>query len=311
MALDTANALTSLSNAKDYLGIGTAAYQVTDIECLGNAAGSLSGKYWLLSSTTVDYYVWYDISDGSVDPAVSGRTGIEVDIAGNKPAASVATSTKAVIDALGAFGASVSGPVVTVTNAVAGEVSQPLDGDTGFNIVVVTRGETGDSGHDESINQHINRASWELNTLTGRQLLARDLTEYYDGDGSDLLILRQWPINSVTSIYIDAGRSYGSDTLVSSDDYAYYDVRGTVGFDGASLTPGMQSVKITYNAGYTTIPPDIEGACLQMVAIDHKRETEKRVGVLSRSDELGGSITYVFDTPFVDRVVAKYARKYR
>lgn len=32
------------------------------------------GEYWLISSTTVDYYIWY----GTTDPAVAGKTGIQV-----------------------------------------------------------------------------------------------------------------------------------------------------------------------------------------------------------------------------------------
>ncbi len=311
MALDTANALTSLNKAREYLGYGIAAAQVTDVECVGNAAGSLSGKYFLISSTTVDYYVWYDISDGSADPAVSGRTGIEINIAGNKPAASVATSTKAVIDALAAFGATTSGPFVTITNAVSGEVSQPVDGDTGFNIVVQTVGATGDSSHDTEVGDHINRASWYLNTMTGRLLLSRTLTEHYDGDGTDMLIVNQYPVTTITSINIDSGRDYAAGTVVDSGDYMKYGDSGMIAFDGVTLTPGRQSIKIVYVAGYIVIPHDIEMACLQILAIDHMREDKNAFGISSRTDELGGSITFTQEDVLVNNVIAKYKRKYR
>ena len=40
----------------------------------------LSGKYFFISSSTTDYYVWYNIDNLTPDPAVVGRTGIEVNL---------------------------------------------------------------------------------------------------------------------------------------------------------------------------------------------------------------------------------------
>lgn len=49
--------------------------------CLSlDAATITGGEHFLISSSTTDYYVWFDLNDGSVDPAVAGRTAIEVDI---------------------------------------------------------------------------------------------------------------------------------------------------------------------------------------------------------------------------------------
>lgn len=42
------------------------------------AATGLAGKYFFISSTTTDYYVWFKESGGGADPAIGGRTGIEI-----------------------------------------------------------------------------------------------------------------------------------------------------------------------------------------------------------------------------------------
>ncbi len=72
-------------------------------DCIVVEAGSvgLSAKYFTFSSSTVDYYVWYN-TGASVDPALAGKTGIEVEILATDTQAAVATA------------------VVTAVNAVAG-----------------------------------------------------------------------------------------------------------------------------------------------------------------------------------------------
>lgn len=40
----------------------------------------LAGEYFLLSNTTTDYYVWFKVNGSGSDPAVGGRTGIQIDL---------------------------------------------------------------------------------------------------------------------------------------------------------------------------------------------------------------------------------------
>lgn len=44
------------------------------------AASALGGKYILFSNTTTSYYLWFKYNGTGADPAVAGRTGIEVDL---------------------------------------------------------------------------------------------------------------------------------------------------------------------------------------------------------------------------------------
>lgn len=118
----------------------TGAVEVTPVTCPGDSSGSLSGTYWLLNSPTEFYYVWYDVDNNSTDPEISGRVGIEVDIATGNAATTVATNTATAIATLVNFGATPSGTLVTVTNADEGNVIDAIDGNAGVTIGSITQG---------------------------------------------------------------------------------------------------------------------------------------------------------------------------
>jgi hypothetical protein len=54
------------------------------------AAAGLAGLYFLFSSTTGSYYVWFKVDGTGADPAVGGRTGILIDLASTQAASDVA-----------------------------------------------------------------------------------------------------------------------------------------------------------------------------------------------------------------------------
>ncbi len=71
--------------------------QVTRVLFHPDVAGSLNNTYWEMSSPTVDYYIWYNVNSAGTDPAVIGKTGIEVDIATGATAIAVKSATDAAI----------------------------------------------------------------------------------------------------------------------------------------------------------------------------------------------------------------------
>ena len=117
--------------------------EITAITCEADVAGSLNSKYWLCSSINTDYYVWYDINGAGVDPAIAGRTGIQVSAATSAAAAIIAAATAAAITAVDDFGAVVASAVVTVTNTNNGIVTDATDGDTGWSVApnVIIQGQ--------------------------------------------------------------------------------------------------------------------------------------------------------------------------
>ncbi len=73
--------------------------EVSDVTLAADSAGSLNSTYWTFNSAgdLYGYYVWYNINSAGVDPAVTGRTGIEVAGATNASANTLATATRAAI----------------------------------------------------------------------------------------------------------------------------------------------------------------------------------------------------------------------
>lgn len=94
---------------------------VQTVTQVADVAGSLNSKYWYINSTTTGYYVWYNINGAGVDPAIAGRTGIQVAAATNDSAATICAALKTAIDAVaGVFSSGSATTSLTITNTVAG-----------------------------------------------------------------------------------------------------------------------------------------------------------------------------------------------
>jgi len=174
------------------------------------------------------------------------------------------------------------------------------------------------SAEEEEVDLMINAASTRAADMSGRgvdengysRLLSTSRTEYYDGDGTDTLLLRAYPVTTVATIYVDTGRDYDSDDLLDSGDYVYYGMDGTVKTDGALFASGNKSVKVTYTGGYTTVPYDLQLATKELVMFWYKRNTDKRVGVSSVN--VGDkSTSYETDIPKSVTAVFQRYRDYR
>lgn len=137
----------------------------------------------------------------------------------------------------------------------------------------------------------INATSQWVKNYLNRNFVSTSHTEYYNGDGSDILMLKNIPIVSVTTIHDDTDRVYGSDTLVSATNYIVMKESGFIkAWDlYGSWTPGTANIKAVYTAGYTTgdagtMPYDLRLAVLRI--LDHQWRqgfTHRRLDVSSES----------------------------
>lgn len=113
---------------------------------VANTANALEDTYLDLNLIGFDfaedqYYVWFNGGTGT-DPAISGKTAIEVTLTSGDTAAQVAAKIKTGIDADNVpVIVSVSGSVVTITNQVQGAITAETDsGSSGFSLEVGTVG---------------------------------------------------------------------------------------------------------------------------------------------------------------------------
>lgn len=112
--------------------------EITDIITVADVSSSLNSKYFTISSPTTDYYVWYS-DGGGVDPAPGG-TAIPITFTTDDTADTIASLTQTAITGLPDFSASVITNTVTVTNAATGDVTNAADTDTTFTVTVSTQG---------------------------------------------------------------------------------------------------------------------------------------------------------------------------
>lgn len=178
--------------------------------------------------------------------------------------------------------------------------------------------------HDTLLEKLIDRATGLIENFTNRNLKARDYhydsaedaydpdNAVLDGNGADRLILPQRPINSVTTlrvneIEIDARESvYECGYVIDKKD-------GVILLSGYLFTRGIKNVEMAYNAGYATVPDDLEQATIEQAAWMFKQSTagSALLGEVSRSLPDGSISFSAADLlPQVKRALEKYRARF-
>lgn len=137
---------------------------------------------------------------------------------------------------------------------------------------------------DAILNRILSAADAFVKSYCGRLLEATTLTELHSTiQGQVVLMLDEYPVNSITSLHDDIDRTYGADTLIAATDYIVDKVEGIIKLDGIYFYAGLQNVQVVYNAGYVTVPADLEQATLELVAQKYHSYDKIRQGIESRS----------------------------
>lgn len=173
--------------------------------------------------------------------------------------------------------------------------------------------DLGTSVNDARVKRYINAASWLCNKYTKRLLKSREHTEYHSGDGTNTVFVRNYPVTTLTSVYDDPDRTYGSDYLIDSDDLAIMpdELAYKIVYDGGYFQVGIRNVKITYTGGYETIPYDLAQACLEIVAMMWVNSEERRFGIRSMTLGGGSITTEITKLPLTaELILENYRRKW-
>lgn len=80
--------------------------------------------------------------------------------------------------------------------------------------------------------------------------------EYYNGDGTPLLIVRHPPIISVSALAIN-------ESALSESDYIVFDHH--IALKSMTFSQGWMNVKTSYLSGTTNVPPDVRLAAITMI----------------------------------------------
>ena len=156
----------------------------------------------------------------------------------------------------------------------------------------------GSSEYQSVVETMIDSVSGYVNNYCRRHFIAKDYTEYYDGNGRRTMYLDHFPINSVSSVHIDTESAFGLGTEVAPADYRLHKQIGRLWLENTVFPAYPRSVKVVYNAGYTdadSIPDDLKLAVLDDIKWRFNRWKNSQEGIESITME-GVNENLVTDT---------------
>lgn len=173
-----------------------------------------------------------------------------------------------------------------------------------------------DTSQDTILTYFINEVSRFINTYCGRQLVQKSYTEYYDGDGTDELLLKHYPIITLTSVYDDSLRTWAAATQVPAADILTYKDEGRIRVwnNTGSFSKGKANIRVIYDAGYAaaSVPYDLQLAAKRLIAGQWMRQQHKQHDILTTSVRDQTTTFQITDLPpIVKAVLSEYRRRDR
>jgi len=173
------------------------------------------------------------------------------------------------------------------------------------------------TNQDAVITSLITNASAMIESYCNRVFASANYTETRNGHGGYRMYAANAPITAVSAVTVDGisvpsapaptgnGLGYG---FVFDSDLIY--IRPGVPYSGqpTAFNKGIQNVTLAYTAGFTTIPSDVNQACVELVA--DKLAKQSRID--KKSETLGQQQTVSFDLsdmpPRVKTALAQWRR---
>lgn len=139
---------------------------------------------------------------------------------------------------------------------------------------------------EESLRLYIAAASTWFRRQVGRQLELGAYTEKQIHEGGDFIATREYPVVSVATFTADGVSVPAAPT---DADPGWHIIGGRLHVRGWYVPEGSV-VSLTYSAGYSPIPADIEQAVREMVALKYREKGSVGAQTVSA---LGQSITFL------------------
>lgn len=180
---------------------------------------------------------------------------------------------------------------------------------------------SGDSSWNNIIIRKINQATAMIegfcNLPYGHHFKETTYTnEEFDGSGTNQLVLRMGPVTSVSSFqYRNTTENVSSWDDVDSEWY-FSDLSAGVLDLLNTQTKNFNGYRITYTAGYATIPADLQEACVMLTsylvdnltsgtAVKRKREGQREVEYFQSGGSQNGSL---IEQLGIDDMLGRYMR---
>jgi len=161
---------------------------------------------------------------------------------------------------------------------------------------------------DDTLERMINASSAKIEGYLDRKILKRTYTEYQDGRSSDRIVLKQWPIEKPTELWIDHTSNFID--VKNQLDSSRYHVEDDFGVQliGTMFPRGRRNIKIVYQAGYDTVPYDIAEAAIMTVSFLYDMRSDRRIGV-GQKGKNSENTTFLGELPeFVTNLLEPHKR---
>jgi Phage gp6-like head-tail connector protein len=160
------------------------------------------------------------------------------------------------------------------------------------------------STDDVLLGRLITMASVFMQNYMNRDIIAQNYTDTFDGVGGSALVVTNYPINSISSLMID-NVSVPAAANSISNGYTFNYNRITL--RGYCFNRGLNNVTITYNAGFSAVPFDLEQGCIEIVGNKYREST--RIGESSKT-LAGETVSFKLDDipPTVKTIMQQYKR---
>lgn len=155
----------------------------------------------------------------------------------------------------------------------------------------------------------INSITDRFEEETGRHILNadRDTVERLDGFGAPHVNLSRFPVISVSELLALATDGSTSETFTVTGSAVYVTPTGRLIVQGQSDLPrGVANIKVTYKAGFATVPNEIRIAALQWGAELFRAWAKEREPIESIS--IGNQTTTFFNDSIPTKVQAVIER---
>jgi len=125
---------------------------------------------------------------------------------------------------------------------------------------------------DISLQRILTAVSRYVEGYCDRPFISASFTEYHNGHGNNAVILDNYPVTAIASLYDDTSRIYSASTLIPATEYVWWE-DGRVELDsGGTFSSGKKNIKCTYTAGWpqASIPEDIQLAVWRICQFIYK-----------------------------------------
>jgi len=163
-----------------------------------------------------------------------------------------------------------------------------------------------DTTQDSRVELFINVASDRVANYCERQIVAADVTDLRHGGQTNMLLLKEWPINSILEVAIDNAGLFPASSVIDPASYRVID-EGTLLYN-TSFPYGYANVRVKYNGGYTNIPGDIQMSCLLFVEWLYRFRSTQNIGRTGMSKG-GESVSILQDIPPIIRSLLEPHRR--